>query len=80
MASPRCVRRHVVDDRAVDAEIARGDLLETGDHAQQRRLAAARWADEDHELLIADGEVDALDDVDVAVAFFDVAEQCDSGH
>ena len=47
-------RRHVVDPLAVDQEIARGDLLEPGDHAQQGGLAAARRTDEDAELAVLD--------------------------
>ena len=54
------LRRHVVDDVAVDRDLAAGDFLEAGDHAQRRRLAAARWADQDDELVIRDVEVDAL--------------------
>ena len=42
---------------AVDHDLAAADILEPGDQAQQRGLAAARRADEDDELAIADGEV-----------------------
>ena len=35
------LRRHVVDDDVVDRDLAVGDLLEPGDHAERRRLAAA---------------------------------------
>ena len=42
---------------------AGADLLEPRDHAQQRGLAAARGADEDAELPVLDGDVDAADDV-----------------
>ncbi len=52
-------RRHVVDDRAVDRDLAVGDVLEAGDHAQGRRLAAARRADQHDEFLVGDVEVDA---------------------
>ena len=41
--------------------LPRVDLGQAGDHAQQRRLAAARRADEDDELALLDREVDALD-------------------
>ena len=51
MAMSRSFGRNVVDELAVDVELALGDLLETGDHAQGRRLAAARRTDEDDELL-----------------------------
>ena len=49
----RLLRRH-----AVDRDRAAGRLLEIGDDAQQRGLAAARRADERDELAPADGEVD----------------------
>ena len=45
-----------------------------GDQAEERRLAAARRADEDDELALLDVEVDALDDVDVAKRLLDVGE------
>ena len=67
-------RRQVVDPLAVDDDVARGRVLEPGDHAQQRRLAAAGRADEDDELALAHVERDALHHVDVAEAFDDVAQ------
>ena len=48
---------------AVDQDRAAADLLEPGDHAQQRRLAAARRADQDQELAVGDVEADAVDDL-----------------
>ena len=57
----RSLRRHVVDDAAVDRELAGGDRLEAGDHAQRRRLAAARGPEQDHELAVRDGEADVVD-------------------
>ena len=42
-------------------QVAGGDVLEADDHAQQRRLAAAGGADEDHELAVGDVEADVLD-------------------
>ena len=56
-----------------------GDLLEPGDHAQQRRLAAARRADEDDELAVLHVQVDALDDLERFEGFPDVFE-FDGGH
>ena len=52
--------RHVVDALAVDEHVARGDVLQAGDHAHRRGLTAARGADEDDELLVMDGEVKVL--------------------
>ena len=54
-------RREVVDALAADQQVALGDLLEAGDHPQRGRLAAAGRADEDHELAVADAQVDVLD-------------------
>ena len=53
-------RRQVVDDRVADDDLAAADRLEPGDHAQRRRLGAARGSDEHHELAVRDVEVDAV--------------------
>ncbi len=68
------LRGHVVHDAVADGDGAVGDLLEPRDHPQGRRLAAARRPDEDHELVVLDLEVQALDDGDVAVALGDLLE------
>ena len=49
-------RRQVGDVAAADRDRPRGHLLEPGDHAQERRLAAARGPDEHHELAVCDLE------------------------
>ena len=41
-------------------------ILEPGDEAQQRGLAAARRADEDDELAVADFEIGIRNDDDIA--------------
>ena len=51
--------RHVLP---VDQDLAGGQVLQPGDEAQQRGLAAARGADEDHELAVADVEIGIGDD------------------
>jgi len=56
MATSRSWGSRWWDLLAVDADLARGDLLEPGDHAQGRGLAAAGWPDEDHELAVLDPE------------------------
>ena len=58
-----------------DAERPVGDLLQTGDHPQAGGLAAARRADEDHELGVANVEVEVVDGDDVAEALADVLER-----
>ena len=60
---------------AADRDLAAGDLLEPGDHAQRRALAAARRADQDDELLVDDVEVDAADGLDVVVLLDDLAQR-----
>ena len=52
--------RHVVDELTVDVELALGDLLETCDHTQRRRFAAAGRADENDKFLVRDVEVEFL--------------------
>ncbi len=56
-----------VDDPAVDPDLARRDVLEPGDHAQQRALATTRRAHKDDELAVGDFEVDAVHDGDIAI-------------
>ena len=51
--------RHVVDDVAADRDLAVRDVLEAGDHAQRRGLAAARRADQNDEFMVLDIEIDA---------------------
>ena len=65
----------VVDDPVADGERALGDLLEAGDHAQRGGLAAARRADQDHELPVLDLEVQVVDRDDLTEALPDVVER-----
>ena len=51
-----------------------GDVLQPGDHAQQRALAAAGRPDEHHELARLDVEVDAVDDLVGAVGLDDTLQ------
>jgi hypothetical protein len=44
----------------VDIDTARADFLQTGNHAQRGRFAAAGGTDKDHELLAFDSEIDIL--------------------
>ncbi|MNQ09483.1 hypothetical protein D3C85_223000 [compost metagenome] len=56
------LRRQVVGPCAADAQLAAADGLQPRDHAQQRRLAAARGADEHDELAVGNVQVDAVHD------------------
>src|SRR5262249_58127276 len=53
---------------AAHHHLASGRLLESGNETQQRRLAAARGADEADELSRPDREIDAGERFDLAVA------------
>ncbi len=55
------LRRQVGDVAVADEDRAGVDLLEPGEHAQRRRLARARRADEDEELAVLDLEVERVD-------------------
>ena len=55
-------RCHLVHALAADLQLAAGDVLQPRDHAQQRRLAAARRPDEDAELALRDVQVHVPDD------------------
>jgi hypothetical protein len=47
-----------VDRPVTDPDDARGHLLEAGDHAQERGLAAPGRADEHHQIAVLDRQVD----------------------
>ena len=60
--------------------VAAGHALQPGDHAQQRRLPAARRADEHDELAVADGQVDVVDGDDAAGEDLAHALEADAAH
>ena len=73
-------RGQVVNDPLADAYIAARDVLEARNHAQGRRLAAARRADQGHELLVGNLEIDVLHGMEQrAIMFVELAE-CDRCH
>ena len=67
-------RRHVVDDALADQDVALRNLLEPGDHPEQRRFPAARRPDQDDELAVGDIDVHAVDDLHRAEGFADIAK------
>src|SRR5690606_19195544 len=72
--------RQVVDHRVADGDVAGRLPFQTRDGAQRRRLAAARGAEHDEELAVADGQVDVLDgDRPVRVALVEGGD-LDAGH
>ena len=52
------LRRELVDDAVADPDRPARHRLEAGEKPEQRRLAAARRADEDHQLAVLDVEID----------------------
>ena len=64
MAMSRSFGGSVLTTRSPMAISPRGDVLEPGDHAQQRGLAAAGRADEHHELTVGDVDADAVQNLD----------------
>jgi len=52
-----CIAHHAAADRDAPGVVA----LQPGDHAQGRRLAAARRPEQGDELAVLDGEVDRID-------------------
>src|SRR6185295_4232874 len=62
------VRRDARDGLAGEQDLAFGRLLETGDHPQRRRLAAARWAEQRIERATRDREIHRIDGGDRAEA------------
>ena len=53
---------HALDVLPVDADAARGDIVETEDEARDRRLAGPRGSDDRHRLARGHGEGDAAQD------------------
>ena len=63
-----------VDESAADVDVAGGDAVEPGDHAQQRRLAAARRSDQHDEFAVVDGKVDVAEHARGAVALVQLVD------
>ena len=58
---------------AGDDDVARGRALEAGDHAQRRRLAAARRAEQADDLARRDRQIDVVDGDEGAELLGDLA-------
>src|SRR5947209_6793109 len=67
-------RRHVVHHALTDADLAARNALEPRNHAQQSRLPASGGADQHNEFAIANGDIDAVDDLRRTERLFDVAD------
>ena len=70
----------VVHGFPVDQEIPGCDVLQSDDHAQGRRLAAAGRADENHELAVSDVQVDVVDGLETVSVLLDEVLEGDLGH
>ncbi len=68
------LRVEIVDDAAADIKRAASDGFEPGDHPQKGGLAAAGRTDQHDELAVVDLEIDAMDDVDGAIALADIGK------
>ena len=69
-----------VDQVTLDEQLAGTDLLQPGDHAQQRRFAAARRPDADAELALPDVEIHVSDHRSMAGELFADRTQSDACH
>ena len=72
-------RRHADDVHAVDQDAAAAHVLEPGNQAQQRGLAASRGTDKDNERPVGDIEVGTFDD-GVGSERLAHAFECDAAH
>ena len=63
---------NVVYELAVDVELAARNLFQAGNHAQRRRFAAARRANEHHELAVGHLEVEILNSEHALVRHLEV--------
>ena len=70
----------VVDLAVADRDRALGDVLEPGEHAQRRGLAATRRADDDEQLTVGDVEIEVIDGHDVAVEALRDGSETDGTH
>ncbi len=61
--------KKVVDDLTVDFEGALGNLLETRNHAQGGGFSAAGGADEHHEFLVLDFQIEVVHGDDLVVIY-----------
>jgi hypothetical protein len=73
-------RRNIIDDVAIDPDLAAADLLQPRDHSQRRRLAATGRPDQHYELMIGDVQIDALHRLDAAFIFLDDLADRDFSH
>src|SRR5262249_15482483 len=76
VALPRFQPRH---DGAVDQDVAAADGLKSGDGVEQGGFATARGSEQHQEFAVVSVDVDAAQNLEVAVTLRDVAD-CESCH
>ena len=64
---------------SIDFDRAFGDVFQSGDQPQERRLAATGGSDKYHELPIVDGQIERRDDLGLPKALRDVLK-IDASH
>ena len=74
------LRLHVVDAAPADQQVAIGDVLQPGDHPQQRRLAAAGRSHQHHEFAVGDLEAGPVHGHLAVVVHLAHAVELDTGH
>nr|GEX10615.1 hypothetical protein [Tanacetum cinerariifolium] len=72
-------RSDLGDLAAIKLDTAAGDVFQAGDQAQQGGFAAARRANENHELAVFHVQVDAFDDLVAIEAFLQISD-CQVSH
>ena len=65
---------YLVHHPPADGDLSARDVLQPGDHAQQGALAAARRADQHHELVVGHFQIDAVHDLLRVVCFAHLAQ------
>ena len=75
--NPALVCRHAVDAAAMQVDVSLAGLLETGNHAQHRGLAASGGAEKGKKLAAANIEIQILRRDDIAEAFPDLLKRGD---
>jgi hypothetical protein len=73
------LRRQIIDDLPANADLAGGNFLKAGDHAQGRALAAAGRPHQHDEFVVGDIKVNRAYSFDIA-EFLDDLTQRDFGH
>src|ERR1700680_3114813 len=67
-------RLDLVDGARVDQDFAAGDILQSGQHAQRRRFAAAGRSDKHDEFAVLNRQVNRVNHLERAIAFDQLSE------